>query len=135
MTIDEQDALARAVLRATSTASDGGQQDSRDLGDLRYWLAHLSRWQSTPVVGQMLQAVPELTVILERRSTGDYLLDLDDVRARCPWKDAPYVDLVVEFDDQTGRQLTGRLEDAPSGVATVDPATPPPWLHPRLSTP
>jgi hypothetical protein len=77
-----------------------------------------------------IQAVPELTVVLDMSSDNPaiYPLDVPRLRSRQPFRNLGFIDLILEFRDRSGQVLRGRLEDAPDVVVDINPDAPPPWL-------
>lgn len=133
LTGDEQEALGRAVLRASQLVLATGP-DERGEADLARQLGLLTDLHGVqlPTVSlpDALPALPELVVIVDRdvEVTGRYRLDVPALVARCPWPEVVYADLTIEFRDRPGQQLRGRLERTPHEVVLVDPDAPPIWL-------
>jgi len=132
LSADEQDAFGRAVLR-TAELVLAPSSDARIEGDLLHQLSQLTGVHGVTIgaAGSVpVQIIPELTVSVDPDPTSPtkYALDIPFVRARQTWQTSPYVDLVIAFSDQAGRELRGRLEEAPDEVVAIDPDNPPPWL-------
>jgi hypothetical protein len=99
--------------------------------DLRYQLGLLAGVHGV-ALGQMPQRlrVSRITAIIgaDPATPGSYLLHVPALKAKSPWPDATWTDLIVQLDDRPGQELRGRLEHTPDEVVVVAPMAPPPWL-------
>ncbi|HEX9682437.1 MAG TPA: hypothetical protein VGA13_05105 [Acidimicrobiales bacterium] len=125
---DEQDALARAALRASQLVISA-TTDDRVAADLDRQLGALSAVHGValPVVA-LTDSLPEIAALLDLADDGSYPFDVPGLRGRQPFKGATFADLVVRFRDRPGQELRGRLENAPDQVVHLDPDHPPAWL-------
>ena len=99
--------------------------------DLRYQLGLLAGVHGV-ALGQMPQRlrVSRITAIIgaDPATPGSYLLHVPALKAKAPWPDATWTDLIVQLDDRPGQELWGRLEHTPDEVVVVAPMARPPWL-------
>lgn len=125
----EQDALGRAVIRAAAILV-GDHSGARALSDLEGHLAMLNGVHGVELPhAAPLGPITELTLVIDRNSeSGLYEIDFSHVRRRNPFPDSRHADLILEFSQDSLRVLRGRLEDAPDGLAAIDPEDPPGWL-------
>lgn len=125
---DEQEALARAALRATQLVV-ATAPDDRVAADLVRQLGVLSGLHgvSLPTV-TLAESLPEVTAIIDPAPDGSYTLDVPALKARQPFQAATHADLVVQFRDRPGQGVRGRLENAPDETVIIDPDNPPGWL-------
>ena len=128
----EQEAFARAVLGAAEQAL-ASATDARSESRLARHLADLAGFHGHWVTAAAMPGVmPELTVVVnpDPASPQRYLLDMADVRARNPFRaGGDHADLIIAPRDRPGQELYGRLEEAPNSVVSIDPDSPPSWLH------
>lgn len=125
LTAPEQEAFARAVLRASElvTVSDA---DLRVAADLDRQLACLSTLHSVSLPDRAFSPSVPLWVVEVPLADAGYVLDLDLLRRRV---NAEWVDVVIHFEGLAGQELEGRLEQAPAQPAQViDPNNAPAWL-------
>jgi hypothetical protein len=125
----EQDALGRAVIRAAAILV-GEQSGDRALADLDGHLAVLNSVHRVELPNAApLGPITELTLVVDRNPESRlYEIDFSHVRRRNPFPGSRHADLILEFPQDAGRILRGRLEDAPDGPAAIDPGDPPAWL-------
>jgi hypothetical protein len=130
MTVDEQEAFVRAVLRAAGLVTAAAVEERHE-DDLVHQLGRLAGIHrvALPRLPADLR-LSRLTVIIPADSAnpGRYVLDVAAVKAKWGQPHRRWVDLIVQFPDRPGQELRGRLEHAPDAVISVDPAAPPPWL-------
>ena len=130
LSAEEQEAFGRVALRAVQVLT-APHPDPRVQADLIRQLGHLAQLHNIrlPPVG-LDDSLPEITVIVDPdpNTPGNYLLDVPRLRARQPFSAVTHADLIIQFRDQPGRELRGRLEEAPNGVESISTATPPHWL-------
>jgi hypothetical protein len=130
MTVDEQEAFVRAVLRAAELVTAAAYEERHE-DDLVHQLGRLTAIHHIP-----LPRLPadlrrsRLTVIIPADSAnpGCYVLDVPTVKVEWGQPDRWWVDLTVQFPDRPGQELRGRLEHAPDATVSIDPAAPPGWL-------
>lgn len=130
LTVQEQEALARAALRATEMLT-GSASGRRAESDLASHLAALANLHGVRFSADRIESIPRLTVIVDAVPGGSdaFVLDLPYIRARQPFRSAPYTDLIVQIRDRPGTSLRGALEDAPDEVLVIDLNAPPDWLR------
>lgn len=131
LSLDEQEAMARAAQRLGEAASQGLPVDARTERDLGAWLTRLSALHGVSLgAGEPLAVIRELTVVVYRDpESRAYLLPVPELWALPNLAGDGAVDLVVEFSDQPGIIARGRLEDAPTEVVQLSPAALPSWLR------
>jgi hypothetical protein len=130
MTVDEQEAFVRAVLRAAGLVTAAAHEE-RHVDDLVHQLGQLTgihRLALPPLPADL--KLSRLTVIIPADSAnpGRYVLDIPAVKAAWAQPDRRWVDLIVRFPDRPGQELRRRLEHAPDTEISIDPAAPPSWL-------
>lgn len=125
---DEQDALARAALRSSQLVISAAADD-RVAADLDRQLGVLRgvHGVALPTVA-LSDSLPEVTALLDPAGDGSYPFDVPALRARQPFGEVAFADLIVRFRDRPGQELRGRLEDAPHEVVALDADNPPRWL-------
>jgi hypothetical protein len=78
--------------------------------DLRYQLGLLAGVHGV-ALGQMPQRlrVSRITAIIgaDPATPGSYLLHVPALKAKSPWPDATWTDLIVQLDDRPGQELAG----------------------------
>lgn len=131
LTPDEQEAFVRAILRAADLVT-APAPDERVKADLLRQLGFLQGLHGQQLAKvELRDALPEIVVIMdaEAQAGAGYSLDVPALRARQPFGETIYADLVLQFRDRPGQDLRGRLERAPSEIVTIHPDNPPAWLH------
>lgn len=130
LTVGEQEAFARAALAAAMVALGGGdtRDEARLLGHLGVLAAVHRRKLAAAVVPRV---VPVITVVVDPDAVDHsrYPLDVPAIRSWLPFPDSrDFVDMTVVPRHRSGRELRGRLEDAPDAVLLLDLDDPPAWL-------
>jgi hypothetical protein len=131
LTVEEQEALARAAQRLGEAAGQSPPVDARIQLDLAAWLTRLSGLHGVTLrAGEPLAVIRELTYVVDPDpESGTYPLPVPELWELPNLEGQNAVDLVVEFRDQPGVIARGRLEEAPTELVQLSPTALPDWLR------
>ena len=130
LTVDEQEALARAAQRLGEAASQGRPVDARTQLDLFGMANQVANPHGVPLrAGEPLPVIRELTyVVYPDPESGAYPLPVAEL-----WKlpnvvGEPAVDLVVDFGDPARHHRAWAPGGCAHGLVQLNPIALPDWL-------